>query len=108
LEGSREGQIRNNQWDLSNRKEICHKYLCRRFLHKVEGSGNTFFRKLSVDLVSLIKRTEYIWIRGGKLGKVYKEGFMDLKSSLRTQLISSIPVRYQSAFSQFHFTDTAL
>jgi hypothetical protein len=29
----------------------------------------------------LIERAEYIWKRGGKLGKVYKEGFMDLKSS---------------------------
>jgi hypothetical protein len=55
-------------------------YLCRRILHKGEGSGNISFRKLSVDLVSLVKRAEYIWIRGGKLGKVYKEGFMDLKS----------------------------
>jgi hypothetical protein len=64
-------------------------------LHKGEGSGNISFRKLSVDLVSLVERAEYIWIRGGKLGKVYKEGFMDLKSPPRTQLFSSIPVRYQ-------------
>jgi hypothetical protein len=78
-------------------------YLCRRILHKVEGSGNTSCRKLSVDLVSLIDRAEYIWIRGGKLGKVYKEGFMDLKSPPRNQLISSIPVRYQSAFLPVSF-----
>jgi len=56
-------------------------------LQEVESSGNISFRKLSVDLVSLVERAEYIWIRGGKLGKVYKEGFMDLKSPPRTQLI---------------------
>jgi hypothetical protein len=45
-------------------------------LGEVEGSGKVLLWLQSIDLVSV---AVCIWIRGGKVGKVYKESFLDLK-----------------------------
>jgi hypothetical protein len=65
-------------------------------LGEVEGSGKVLLWLQSVDLVSV---AVCIWIRGGKIGKVYKESFLDLKFPSQLAALSFCS-SYQIVFTE--------
>jgi len=70
-------------------------------LDKVEGSRKVCLWSQSVNLASV---AVCIWIRGGKVGKVYKEGFAGLNKGVPTIQIIVLLSDFQSDYqfpSQF-------